>query len=269
MPTRRQTGLATAVVLAGTLAVVGVTASDGEPGELTVVTDPPAPVTVVVDGVERSAEGRVNRIPVGPGPVEVCALPTAQWLTGGCHTANVPSGGTTTVTVTTVEAGTLHIDGTAAGQVGVNGIARDVPPVTIPVAPGVHEVCGEPVDGLRTPDCEQVRVRVREQTDVTLAWTEEDAMLPDEERPFEELPDTPTEPTGPDTPPWSEPEPPAPIFPDPQPQPDPQPEPEPASQPTPAALYAIMLGAVLAVVGGWWARRTGRLLAWFDRIRDG
>ncbi len=68
----------------------------GPRGYLRVITSPPVPSTVYVDGVPRNDWGMWTDLP--PGSYEVCFGAVTGYTTPGCQTANVTAGQTTTVT---------------------------------------------------------------------------------------------------------------------------------------------------------------------------
>ena len=115
------------------LLVTALPATAAEEGVLTVTLDPSAPLTIVVDGVQRNVGG-IRGLPVR-GPAEVCVLPTTAWVVPPCE--ELPPG---RHTIRIEAAGTLHIDGTGQGAVVVDGVVRDTAPIRLPMTVGAVQV---------------------------------------------------------------------------------------------------------------------------------
>jgi len=149
----------------------GVTVVEGvfsQNGTLRVVTDPPVPGTISLNGVPSNDWGLWTDFE--PGSYEVCFGDVANFDTPGCETVNLTAGADMLVTGTYIGNGgssapsghgflrVVTVPGSPS-QISVDGIPRDRWGLNwVKIAPGWHEVCFGDVRDRTTAPCETVLV---------------------------------------------------------------------------------------------------------------
>ena len=150
-----------------------------ELGALRVLTDPPVPSTIWVDGHPRNDWGMWTDLE--PRGYEVCFGAVAGFETPACQTVSVTAGAVTTVTgaftpgTPTVdpEYGMLRVttDPAVPAQIIVDGVVRDTWALTwMKIAPGTHQICFGDLPGFQTPGCQFVALPPGETRVVTGAY---------------------------------------------------------------------------------------------------
>lgn len=162
----------TAVIAEGSTRVIEGTYTAR--GYLRVLTSPPLPSTISVDGIPRNDWGMWTDVPVGS--YEVCYGEVAGFDAPVCETAEVTAGTNTTVTGTFVENASA-LDPTGHGylrattnpavpsQITIDDEPADTWGLTwVKLTPGTYEICYSDVEGFVTPDCRDIDVVAGETT---------------------------------------------------------------------------------------------------------
>jgi hypothetical protein len=138
-------------------------------GELRVTTAPSVASQITVGGLTRNSSG-LSGLELPVGEHRLCFQEVGGYMAPPCRNVRITEGEVTSVTGTFQPAGTLHVRTEPEGVGGaiiVGGVARDIGPVTVPLAVGAHQVCFESVSGWAGPPCRDVQV-VAGETSTTL-----------------------------------------------------------------------------------------------------
>ena len=166
-----------AVVTAGdTTTITGTYVPGTEPDApphalLRVVTDPPVPALISVDGLERDRWG-LQWLKVGRGnQYRVCFGDVPGFETPRCQTADFDVLSARTITGTYTPRGYLQAVTVppTPSTIRIDGTPRNDWGVWTDIAPGDHEVCWSEVDGF-TPPCRTVTVIAGESVSVPGVW---------------------------------------------------------------------------------------------------
>jgi hypothetical protein len=164
---KRQRSLAAATLTFALLGLVGFPATSqargqtpASYGELQVTTVPSVASQVTVGGLMRNSSGLSGlQLPVGEH--RLCFQEVGGYLAPPCRNVRITEGAVTSVTGTFRPAGTLYVrtepEG-VGGAITVGGVARDIGPVTVPLAEGAHQVCFEPAGGWTAPPCRDLQI---------------------------------------------------------------------------------------------------------------
>ena len=151
-------------------------------GHLRVITDPPVPSTITIDGVPSNDWAFWSD--VATGSREVCFGDVAGFDTPACQTVNVTAGALTTVTGTFTPnvAATGPVDpfgllrvttessetgGGVPGEIIVDGVGLDRWALNwMKLTPGTYEVCFGDLQNFSAPGCEEVTVHDGQVTSV-------------------------------------------------------------------------------------------------------
>jgi len=151
-------------------------------GNLRVITNPPVPGTISVDGVPADDWGLW--VDMEPGQRTICFGDVADYAAPPCETITVTAGGPThTVTGNYVSdpgapgpvgQGLLRVTTTppVPSRISVDGIVRNTWALTwVKMPPGTYEVCFDDVKDFSTPPCETAVVTAGQVTQVDGAFT--------------------------------------------------------------------------------------------------
>ena len=149
-----------------------ISRTDDRPAGLRVVTQSPVGAEISVDGVARGTD-TIDGLPLSPGTHRVCFGHLSATSPPSCQDIRLTPGATRTIEARYEPAGVLHVTVTPADlspQIGLDGIARDAAPITIPVATGARQVCGAEIDGFEPPGCAEVEFNASQETSVALDY---------------------------------------------------------------------------------------------------
>lgn len=141
-------------------------------GVLRVVTDPPVPSQITIDGKVADTWG-LDWVQVPPGSHVVCFGRVPGFTAPPCRTVTVPLEATVQTTGTFVPRGYLRVDTSpaVASRITVDGIPRDDWGVYTDLPAGDHEVCFGPVAGFAPPPCQDVTIVAGATANVTGTFT--------------------------------------------------------------------------------------------------
>lgn len=140
-------------------------------GLLRVVTDPPVPSQIEVDGIPRDTWA-LTWLKIAPGPHEVCFSDIEGFTTPACEEVVVAEGATSVVTGAFLQRGQLRVGVGLTPYpttMSVDGVPRNDWGLWTHVEPGEHEVCFSEVAGY-APPCRTVDVTAGELTQFLVAW---------------------------------------------------------------------------------------------------
>ena len=172
---RTRTGLFTGALLVAAIAVVVMaTLFDGgteaDVGVLEVRSEPSVATQIRVGEFARNTS-TLRGLPLDVGEYPVCFSAPEGYLAPPCEAVKIEADRTTTLTGTFVPAGRLIVETEPKpGPVLIDGLERDLAPLTIPIAEGSHEVCFGELAGYETPDCEAVEVTAGEDVHLTVEY---------------------------------------------------------------------------------------------------
>jgi hypothetical protein len=145
---------------------------DTTAGMLRVVSSPPQPTQILVDGQIADTWG-LTWVKVAPGSHTVCFAHVEGYTEPACQSANVTTGATTTVTGTFTQRGSLRVvtSPMVRSQIKVDGNPTDDWGMWTDVPTGSHTVCFGAVAGFNPPGCQTVTVNAGALTTVTGSFT--------------------------------------------------------------------------------------------------
>lgn len=142
-------------------------------GLLRVITSPPVPARVFVDGLPADDWG-LSWVTVPSGSHEVCFSDIPGFLTPPCQTVAVAGGATTLVEGVFTRLGLLQVKTEPAGlpaTIFVDGLPRDEYGLYAFFETGQHQVCWGDVVGWTAPACQTVTVAAGAQMTVSGTFT--------------------------------------------------------------------------------------------------
>lgn len=152
------------VVAGANTAIVGdfTASSDSGPpglGRLRVVSSPPVPSQIVVDGIERDTWS-LTWMKIDPGVHEICFSDVDGFATPPCQTVQVDADASTVVQGDFAAQGFLRVltDPPVPGTIIVDGEPRNDWGMWTSLPTGLHEVCFGDVVGRTTPTCQAVTI---------------------------------------------------------------------------------------------------------------
>jgi hypothetical protein len=138
---------------------------------LRVITDPPVPGTIFVDGTPADDTGVWTDLE--PGDHQVCFGEVTGFGTPDCQTAVITAGQSVQVTGSYTERGFLRVitDPPVPGTIFVDGTPVEAWGTWVDLEPGDHQVCFGEVTGFGTPDCQTAVITAGQSVQVTGSYT--------------------------------------------------------------------------------------------------
>jgi hypothetical protein len=154
--------------ITGTYTAAPGTAGPTDYGWLRVVTNPPVPSQIIVDGIARDTWG-LNWLKVPPGTYDVSFSDLEGFTTPTPQTVDVVSGTTTAVQGDFIQRGWLRVltSPPVVGTVLVDGVPRNDWGLWTDFEPGTYEVCFGAVSGLTAPNCQSAVVAAGDTVTIT------------------------------------------------------------------------------------------------------
>ena len=150
--------LMVAAIAVAVMAVVFDWGAEADIGVLEVRSEPSVATQISVGEFARNTD-TLRGLPLEVGEYLVCFSAPEDYLAPPCETVTIEADRITSLTGEFVPAGRLIVETEPVpGPVVIDELARDLAPLTVPMAEGSHEVCFGELAGFEVPECETVEV---------------------------------------------------------------------------------------------------------------